>query len=94
MSIIKYSFHHVGFPNKEEELHNLLLMEINFLNCCLKKAEDEIERDLITFGIKKLENLQKIFFYTSRPLTSEDYDNFLRFIYETIMLITNELSNR
>ncbi|MGV9141805.1 MAG: hypothetical protein ACOC1X_02595 [Promethearchaeota archaeon] len=93
MSIIKNNSYRIGFSNKEEEIYYLLLMEITFLDYCLSRAKDETEKELIRFGLKKLENLHKIFLKTSTPWTHDDYDNSIRFIYETLKLITSEVSN-
>lgn len=93
MSKLKNNSYRFGFSNKEEEAYYLLLMEINFLDYCFSKAKDEREKELIEFGLEKLEDCHKIILHSSNPWTPEDYDNFILFIYETLKLITEELSN-
>lgn len=93
MSIIKNNSYRIGFSNKEEEVYYLLLIGINFLDYCFSKAKEETEKELVRFGLKKLENLHKTILNTSTPWSHEDYDNFISFIFETLKLITSELSN-
>lgn len=92
MSIIKNEYNKICFRNREEELYSILLMEINFLNNCFYSSKDEIEREAIKFGLKKLENLHKILLNSDYSWGQDDYNNFLTFIYETMRLITNQLS--
>jgi len=79
------------FYSNRDKVIGLLLEEITFLNMLFYKTELIPHRTSVKIAVEKLENLLKALGYDDRVMTDSDRENMMKFIFNTIKLVKQEL---